>query len=237
MRYLIKFSKESNIKFVSHLDLMRTLQKIIKRAGLPIEYSKGFNPHMSLSIAQPLSVGMYSKGEYMDIVLKEELSTIYIKDKLNDNSPSGVKFIEVIKIRKAKDNEKKIPQSMAAIEGASYSIKIKYNNTESLEQEINKLPSIKEWNVIKKGKKGEKEINIRPMLKKFKYKITDNILNLQVLVSCGSRENLSADLLSKFIQDNTSNVNRDAFVQIEREEMYGIKNKKYIPLHEFLERM
>ena len=48
---------------------MRTLQKIIKRSELPIEYSKGFNPHMAVSIAQPLSVGVHSNGEYMDVVL------------------------------------------------------------------------------------------------------------------------------------------------------------------------
>ena len=46
VRYLIKFSKEKDIKFISHLDLMRTIQRIIRRADLPIEYSKGFNPHM-----------------------------------------------------------------------------------------------------------------------------------------------------------------------------------------------
>lgn len=71
VRYLIKFTKEADIKFVAHLDLMRTIQRIIRRSGLPIEYSKGFNPHMTLSIAQPLSVGVYSEGEYMDIVLSK----------------------------------------------------------------------------------------------------------------------------------------------------------------------
>ena len=73
MRYLIKFSKGEGIKFISHLDLMRTIQRIIRRSGVPIEYSKGFNPHMALSLAQPLSVGVYSDGEYMDIVLTEEI--------------------------------------------------------------------------------------------------------------------------------------------------------------------
>ena len=73
VRYVIKFTKGENIKFIGHLDLMRTIQRIIKRSGLPVEYSKGFNPHMSLSIAQPLSVGVYSDGEYLDLVLTESL--------------------------------------------------------------------------------------------------------------------------------------------------------------------
>ena len=62
MRYLIKFTKEDSIKYVSHLELMRTIQRIIRRAELPVQYSQGFNPHIILSIAQPLSVGVYSKG-------------------------------------------------------------------------------------------------------------------------------------------------------------------------------
>ena len=84
MRYLIKFSKGEGIKFISHLDLMRTIQRIIRRSGVPIEYSKGFNPHMALSLAQPLSVGVYSDGEYMDIVLTEEMKVADLLARLNE---------------------------------------------------------------------------------------------------------------------------------------------------------
>ena len=74
MRYLIKFTKDADIKFVSHLDLMRTIQRIVRRACLPVEYSKGFNPHMALAIAQPLSVGVYSEGDYLDLNLTEDMN-------------------------------------------------------------------------------------------------------------------------------------------------------------------
>jgi Uncharacterized protein conserved in bacteria len=68
---------------------MRTIQRVIRRAGLPIEYSKGFNPHMNLSLAQPLPVGVHSQGEYMDVVFTEELEETDILKKLNENSPQG----------------------------------------------------------------------------------------------------------------------------------------------------
>lgn len=232
MRYLIKFSKESNIKFISHLDLMRTIQKIIKRAALPIEYSKGFNPHMTISIAQPLSVGVYSSGEYMDVVLKEEIDENEMKERLSNNVPSGVRIFDVIKVKSLSD--KKVPQSMAAIEAAKYEIAIKYTDSSILEQELKKLPRLNEWNIIKKSKNGEKEVNIKPLIKEFKYKLEGNILKLQVLLSAGSKENLSPDLLGKFIKENTTGVNEEAFVDIERKEMYGLKNNKYIPLIELL---
>lgn len=234
VRYLIKFSKEGNIKFVSHLDLMRTLHKVVKRAALPVKYSKGFNPHMSISIAQPLSVGMYSCGEYMDVVLEEEIDEVYVNDKLNENAPSGIKFLGATKIRDAKENEKKVPQSMAAIDGARYILKIKYTNTNNLNDEIKNIGKMQQWNVVKVGKKGEKEVNIKPMMKGFKYKIEENLLIIDAMVSCGSRENLSADVLAKFIKENTTCVKEDSFIDIQRQELYGLKNKEYVPLDEFL---
>lgn len=211
---------------------MRTIQKIIKRAALPIEYSKGFNPHMTISIAQPLSVGVYSSGEYMDVVLKEEIDENEMKERLSNNVPSGVRIFEVIKVKSLSD--KKVPQSMAAIEAAKYEIAIKYTDSSILEQELKKLPRLNEWNIIKKSKNGEKEVNIKPLIKEFKYKLEGNILKLQVLLSAGSKENLSPDLLGKFIKENTTGVNEEAFVDIERKEMYGLKNNKYIPLIELL---
>ena len=138
MRYLIKFTKESNIKFISHLDLMRTLQKIVRRADLPMEYSKGFNPHMAMSIAQPLSVGVYSQGEYMDLVLSDEVDEKEMIEKLNSKSASGIKFIQAKKIVNV-EGEKKAPQAMALIDACRYIIKVSYENTSNLEKEIENL--------------------------------------------------------------------------------------------------
>ena len=99
VRYVIKFTKESSVKFISHLDLMRTIQRVIRRADLPMEYSKGFNPHMALSIAQPLSVGVYSDAEYMDIVLVEELEEKEIIDRIQ---PA---YLEVLKSLEFEDTD------------------------------------------------------------------------------------------------------------------------------------
>ena len=126
MRYLIKFTKEPNIKFISHLDVLRTIQRNIRRADLPIEYSQGFNPHMATSIAQPLSVGVYSSGEYMDMVLTREMNEEEIIKRLNETAPSGIKYISALAIPYV-EGQKKVPQAMAMIDAARYIIKIKYN--------------------------------------------------------------------------------------------------------------
>lgn len=230
MRYLTKFTKEENIKFISHLDVLKTIQKNIRRAGLPVEFSQGFNPHMNTSIAQPLSVGVYSSGEYMDMVLTTEVDEKEIVDKLNETAPSGIKYISATAIPYT-EGEKKVPQAMALIDAARYTIKVKYSDLSALEDEMNKLLETKEWITIKKSKKGEKEVNLRTFIKDFSFWIKDEYLVLNVLISTGSREHLSADLLVSYIQEKTSDAVLDAFVNIKREEMYFYKGDKLVPLY------
>lgn len=232
MRYLIKYTKEDSIKYVSHLELMRTIQRIIRRAELPVQYSQGFNPHIILSIAQPLSVGVYSKGEYMDLLFTEEMDVDCMKEKLNQNAPRGIRIIDVIKVRE-KTGDKKVPQSMAAIEAAEYNIKIKCIHPETVEKELEELMSNEEWITIKKSKKGSKEVNIKSLIKKFSYKLNDNILEINTLVACGSKDNLSAQLLSEFIKANIQGANKEAFVPIERQNMFAYREQKLVPLNEY----
>ncbi|WP_287823531.1 TIGR03936 family radical SAM-associated protein [Clostridium sp.] len=236
VRYLIKFIKGSNVKFVSHLDIMRTIQRTFKRASLAVDYSKGFNPHMKLSIAQPLSVGMYSLGDYLDIEFKEEVDTSEIERRFNESSNENIKLLKVVEIKEPYDKDgKKIPQAMAAIDGASYTMNIKYLNTDSLNSELDNMLEIKEWNVLKKTKSGEKEVNIKPMVKDLKFIVENNSLNIEAELDCGSRSNLSADLLAKYIKQNTKNVDERAFTEIVRTEMYGMQDKKLIPLWQYFQ--
>lgn len=212
---------------------MRTIQRVIRRAELPVEYSKGFNPHMNLSIAQPLSVGMYSIGDYMDVVLTEELDENYIKDALNGNMPSGIKVFEVVKIKDSSDG-RKVPQSMALIDAAKYIIKIKYAETGTLNEELKVIEEKNEWSIIKKSKSGEKLADIKPLVKNIDFQINDNLLVITAIISCGSKENLSAELLSRYIINNTSSVCSEAFVDIMREEMYVENKESLIPIYKYL---
>ncbi len=230
MRYLIKYTKESNIKFIAHLDLMRTIQKIIRRAELPVKYSNGFNPHMSLSIAQPLSVGVYSNGEYLDLILVEEVNEEEIINRLNEKTASGIRFLEAKKIVE-KENVKKLPQAMALIDACRYTVKIAYKNIDNVLKEMDDLTTNqKEWKIIKETKTSTKEVDIKPMIFEIKYWIKDNSLVLNLLLRSGSREHLSADLVVKYIKMHTTNV-KDAFVDIRREEMYFYKQEKLEPLY------
>ncbi|WP_195262791.1 TIGR03936 family radical SAM-associated protein [Clostridium sp. 1001275B_160808_H3] len=230
MRYVIKFTKESSVKFISHLDLMRTIQRVIRRADLPMEYSKGFNPHMALSIAQPLSVGVYSDAEYMDIVLVEELEEKEIIDRLNAKTASGIKFLNARKVI-TKEGEKKLPQTMALVDAARFTIKMLCSDSNVVESKIEELINKSEWTTIKKSKKGEKEVNLKTMIKEMKHWINNDELILNILISSGSREHLSPDLVAEYIKSNIPEILEDAFIDIKREEMYVLKDNKYIPIY------
>ncbi|WP_204596266.1 TIGR03936 family radical SAM-associated protein [Clostridium sardiniense] len=230
MRYLIKFTKEADIKFVAHLDLMRTIQRVIRRSGLPVDYSKGFNPHMSLSIAQPLSVGVYSEGEYMDVVFKEEVDPKEIVERLNKSTASGVRFLSAVGIEVI-ENVKKLPQAMALIDAARYTIKMHYTDTSNFEDEMKTLLSREDWVMTKRSKKGVRDVDIKPLVHELKYWIKDNEVVLNVLISSGSREHLAPDLLVKLIKENTTNCDEEAFVQVKREEMYFMKDDTLVPLY------
>lgn len=233
VRYVIKFTKESSIKFISHLDLMRTIQRIIRRADLPMEYSKGFNPHMALSIAQPLSVGVYSDAEYMDIVLVEELNEDEIVNRLNEKTASGIRFLNAKKVVN-KEGEKKVPQTMALVDAARFTIKMICKDASIVEDKMKDLDNESEWTTIKKSKKGEKEVNLKTMIKEMKYWTNNDELIINIVVSSGSREHLSPDLVASYIKSNILEIVEDAFVDIKREEMYVLTDNKYMPIYKFI---
>ncbi|MEK6265617.1 MAG: TIGR03936 family radical SAM-associated protein [Clostridium sp.] len=231
VRYLIKYTKESEIKFIAHLDLMRTLQKIVKRSELPIEYSKGFNPHMAVSIAQPLSVGAHSSGEYMDVVLNSDLEEKCILDKMNENTPRGIKILDVVKVIPV-EGKKKV-QAMAIIDAAKYTIKLKCSDELSVKENLKEICETGQWNIVKKTKSGEKMVDIKPLVHEFEYQVENSVLCISSLVCCGSRNNLSSQLLADYMKEHVSAIDKDAFVDIKREELYAYKDEKLVTLSEF----
>ncbi len=90
----IRFSREEEIKFISHLDIMRLWQRAFNRAGIPIAYSEGFNPHPRISLAAPLALGITSEAELMDIVITRQVSPHWFSANMNQTLPSGIKILQ-----------------------------------------------------------------------------------------------------------------------------------------------
>ena len=132
------------------------------------------------------------------------------------------------------ENVKRVPQAMALLDAGRYIIKLKLVNEENVEEKMASLLNENAWETLKKSKKGEKMADIKPLVKELKYWVKDGELVINALIATGSRENLSADLLAKFITSKIENVNTESFVNIKREEMYVLKNNKYVPLFKAL---
>lgn len=97
-RLRLKFSRGEEIKYISHLDLMRCWERALRRAEVPLAYSEGFTPHPRISLAAPLPIGVTSEAELMDISLQKPLSPYFLIQSLRKQLPPGIDILEVEQI-------------------------------------------------------------------------------------------------------------------------------------------
>ncbi len=192
MKVRIRFSKTGALIYIGHLDVMRYFQKLFRRSDIPVRYSEGFSPHQILSFSEPLPLGMESEGEYADVELTETVTTEDALGRLRSNS------VPEIKIMSFKQLEDKCENAMAAVKAARYSVsfnddqvysKIKQAATDFMKKDV--------VNVIKKTKKNETNINLRPLV----YELMADDTGLDMLVSSGSRDNIKPALVLEALSD------------------------------------
>jgi len=151
------FEKSTRLRHVGHLDLMRTIQRCLRRSGLPVSYSKGFNPHLLLSFASPLSVGVPGLREVMEVPIDTEISEEEFRRKLSAALPPELPLVSV----RAVDDRH--PAPMALLLYASYDI-LPDDNADLLYAAIPAFMQRTSVMTMKKSKSGMKEVDIRPMI-------------------------------------------------------------------------
>ena len=114
----IKFCRGEEIKFISHLDIMRLWQRAINRAGMQLLYSEGFNPHPRMSLAAPLALGVTSEAELMDIVLARWSSPHSFTDTIGRQLPRGITVIQVY------STPENIPSLQSQVQYAEYQVEL-----------------------------------------------------------------------------------------------------------------
>lgn len=162
----VRFIRGEEVKYVSHLDLMKVFERALRRANIPIAYSQGFNPHPQMVFGLPLSVGVTSEAEYLDLDLAEELSLERFLAMLNDSLPVGLLVTEAQYL----SNKSNIMKEIAA---ASYDVLVSPgSNTgiNELKEKFQELLAEPQINVVKEGKKGAREVDIKPMVHELKIK-------------------------------------------------------------------
>jgi radical SAM-linked protein len=226
----VRFSRGESVKFISHLDLMKVFERAIRRSGLPIAYSKGFNPHPQMVFGLPLSVGMTSDCEYADFEMVNETTPEEFMQKLNASLPEGIRVTAA-----AVNNSKK--NIMASIRSAEYLLQIFANEIMPIEQvsacleNMLKCESIKveKESMGKDGKKHLKETEIRPMILRAGvepvkappagYEGFGSAFLVKAELKAGSEANLRPDLFLKALAQQPG-IAADAF-RIHRSALYS----------------
>lgn len=196
MRYIIKFSKQGYIKYISHLDMIRMFKRAFKKAEIHLKHSQGFNPHPKMTFGQPLSLGYTSVGELLEIETKEDFEPSVIISKLQEQLPLG---IEIISCEKCKENQKGIA---GQITEAEYEIVISDMPQITVDNitAFAKSPQIITYKKQKK-KKELKEVDIKPLIRKITAKQDNDKIFMTTVVDCGSSSNLNPDLLIKALAE------------------------------------
>ena len=158
-RFMLKFSKQGKLRWISHLDTVRTLQKAIRRAEIPIAYSQGFNPHPKLSIAIPLALGYLSQGEYLDLELAEDMLGSEVQARLNDVLPEGLTILG------NRELSLKVPSLMSLAQVSEYQIRVPAYEETVWSSAMQNLWNMETLLLQKENKKRQQiEVDLRPGL-------------------------------------------------------------------------
>ncbi|MDD5986955.1 MAG: TIGR03936 family radical SAM-associated protein [Eubacteriales bacterium] len=194
----ICFSKEGDIKYISHLDVMRMFRRAFKRAGLDLVYSNGFNPHPKLSIAAPLPLGFTSTDEWMDVETKEDFRADNLKQALQQEMPVGITILEV-RAKELQPN-KANPMLAARVTAAKYMIAadLPEQTLAKIQQDTAEQFLAQEHIFVEKRQKKKKtmqKVDIRNKIRSLLLHRVDDKLFLSTLLSTGSASNLNPSLL------------------------------------------
>jgi Uncharacterized protein conserved in bacteria len=155
----IKYSKLGDISYISHLDIIKLMERIVRRTGLKLSYSEGFNPHPKTAFSPALQLGVQSHCEYLDMEFDEAVEEDLLIQKLNEKTVEGINFIE------AKILTDKVDSLVAFITHSRYEIAVDEedeNKISKIISAINKINNTNEMLLTKKTKKGNiKEYNVK----------------------------------------------------------------------------
>lgn len=180
------FQKGSRLRHVGHLDIMRTMQRALRRSGLPVSYSNGYSPHILVNFASPLSVGFSGENEVMEVALFENINAEEFLCRMNQALP------EDLKLRRAKVIEQTAPSLMSQVQAAEYSISFHDdgNNAKCIEN-IENFMNQSQIPVMKKTKSGVREVDIKPWI--FSLKAENGVIS--TVLSLTEKETCRPDML------------------------------------------
>lgn len=186
-------TKKGRAKYSSHLDMQRMMMRAVRRAGIELWYTEGFNPHPYITFAMPLSLGIESEGEPVDVRLEGEMTDEEVFERMNSTLPEGIR---VTRVRDAV-----MKPNMIAF--AEYVIELEGRKKDLIDAAISsgELPAEKTGKAGRK--KAVKEINCCDMIGSAAVTESGGNTVINAILACGSEKNLSPLLLLKAIESKT----------------------------------
>lgn len=185
----LRFSKQGRLKYISHLDINRAMSRAFKRAEIPLWYTEGFNPHPYMSFSLPLSLGVESLCESVDIRIVGSITNNEIKNRMNSVLPEGLKVLDVYD--DFYDN--------GEISYSDYVYKFQFDDNALALEKIKSILDGDEILALKKGKQGRKKVfketNIKSLIDKYNISLRDDTVVLNIRLLAGTDKNLNPSLL------------------------------------------
>lgn len=206
----LRFEKTGRAVYISHLDLMQTMQRAFSRAGYELKYSEGFNPHPQISIALPLSVGTASLCELMDFKLREEADISQIPARLTAALPEGIAVTDCYEPRR-KAAELKYLRVAGVFE---------YDEREGerMAQALRDFYSADKIVITKKTKRGLGETDIKPAVREISFTAGEKDVELEAVISA-QEPTLNPELLADALRQLEPDIAPD-FAKFTRLESY-----------------
>ena len=180
------FSKMGKLKYISHLDLQRALNRMLMRSGLPIGYSEGFNPHPKLNIALPLSIYQEGERELFDFRVDGDIPLSVITEKLKAAAFPGMEILEV-----------RAAEGKLTTKKALWRLEFK---TDMTSEEFKNAVS-GEMLVTKRTKKGEKNIDISPMAEFVSARENEMGITARFILNAAGNDYLNPSYIAAFLGD------------------------------------
>jgi len=169
-RIRLQFSKSKTLTYIGHLDFLRVFQQTIRRAKLPVAYSEGFNPHIQLSFALPLPLGMIGANDFVDIILTKEIPLDEVVIRMNHTAPAGLTVYKAFPVS---------DKAASVVVAADYEVDC---NIPAGKYTVEGLLAATSVIIAKKTKNGIKDTDIRPYI----YDLRLTKYTLYMRLSAGS---------------------------------------------------
>lgn len=187
----MKFAKEGRARYISHLDLMHTMQRAMARCEMPLWFTEGFNQHAYVSVALPLSTGFSGEWELLDFNLLSESVPVNAVEVLNDVFPEGLRAIEIYPL-----SDGGMPIRDIAWSKYRMTWSFPAGVPDGLTDAAKELFSRDSVEILKRSKRGEKMVNMKELMGALEIAETEGTVIMTAVTAAGSN-NLSPEYLTK----------------------------------------